>query len=175
MSNTISREYIIDEDTGEILTVPEYPKYRCNPAQEHIDFMLEKIQELDASIDSVGKRRKVINANLDKKEKNLKRVRSFYVSNILNDMQTFAQDELKDSKSRSINLDHGKIGYRKQPASIQINDEQGAKKWLEDNCKDALKSSTKILVSKIPAELELPKELIQRVEGEDKFYIDTGI
>jgi phage host-nuclease inhibitor protein Gam len=82
------------------------------------------------------------------------------------------------AKKRSYNLIGGKAGYRSNPNSIEIVDEQIAIKWLEENALECIvikKSISKKAVNELICNTGEVPSGIEVKQGETKFYVTTDV
>lgn len=182
-------DYEFDPETGEIII---YQPMFHNPSETFgvrisaddfkvnskatAEWLLKKLLDYDAELEAVKLKRKAINDNLDYKKESLESARAKLLERFEHQLQDYATEVLKDGKKKSVILDYGKIGFRENPGSLVIKDEEAAKQWLvTHNCMDAIKVKSSILVSKIPDDLLLPVEAFEKIPPYTKFYIDTGV
>lgn len=146
------------------------------------DWVLKKLAELETQLSN-------INAMVDNEIESIEAKRLKLVKPIENQieffklafeehLQSWAFDELNGRKSKSINLLHGKVGFRKTPDQLLINDEERAIEIAEDNSFDVIRIKKeikkadfkKLLISDEKAE-SIFANVAEVVEGENKFYI----
>lgn len=90
-------------------------------------------------------------------------------------IEKFVQNEIEGKKSRSVKMLYGTAGYRKQPASIEIEDAEKALAWAECNMPTAIRIKRDIEKKVIKEYIEQTGEIIEGViynNPTDKFYID---
>jgi phage host-nuclease inhibitor protein Gam len=87
----------------------------------------------------------------------------------------FIEGELKESTKRSLVLPSARVGFRKAPAHMEVDDEAAAIAWAKEHVPDAVKVKESILKKPLIAKLEETGELADGarwVEGTDTFYIE---
>lgn len=169
--------YRFDIDTGEIIENDEilFPKLYKIDNKEKADWVLAKILECNSKIQEINNRKKIIIENLNNQIKEHENRLLFFNERFGKQMEEFASEALKGSKKKSLQLDHGKIGFRECRGSTKILDLKKALEWLEQEMLlDAINVTRSIFVSKIPDNVELPVEIFDKTPPYNKFYIEAG-
>lgn len=87
--------------------------------------------------------------------------------------EEYTRRQVEGSKTRSVKYIHGVTGFRKLPASLDIDDETVAEEWSRENLPDAIKITTSILKTPLQAHIETTGEAVPGVTynpGGDRFY-----
>lgn len=91
-------------------------------------------------------------------------------------LNPWVKQETQQTKKKSIKLVSGTVGFRKAPASIDIEDEEQAMTFCKDRIPQAVKTKEYLLKSEIKKHVEKTGELPDGVRfrsGEEKFYLDV--
>jgi len=166
-----AREWVLTE----VFEAEEKPRFTVTD-ESSANWVLRKLAECDAE-ESVIKQ--MVDEEIERIKKRaekllspIQRKRQFFETVFTPQLEEFAKSRVTD-KRRSVNLLHGKVGFRKGQEKLIIDDEQKAIEWAEEYCPAAIKKS--ILLTPM-------KELSQEAEAagfchiehaEDKFYIEA--
>jgi phage host-nuclease inhibitor protein Gam len=106
------------------------------------------------------------------------RRREFFQMTYGPEIESFARGKLDGQKTKSLNLINGKIGFRKNPNKVVIDDESMAIEHLELLCPDAIKKS--VLLTPLEKYMEANSytsiESVAHIEeGEETFYIKASL
>lgn len=74
-------------------------------------------------------------------------------------------------KKKSVDHLYGTVGWRKTREKVEVVDDSKAIPFLRKEAPEAIKVSERILVSKIPADVQVPGT--KRIPAEDKFFWKT--
>lgn len=163
---------IFDEETGEIIDHPLCEQFSVTD-EDSATWVLGKIFEVDCALEAISLKREKINNNLDKQAAFHARKKDWLILKFGDQLKAYAQEQLKDSSKKSIQLDFGKIGFRHCKRSVKIKDKSGAISFLEENGFDNAVSVKKdVLLSVLPEVEKLPTEFFEIIEAHDKFYIN---
>ena len=91
-------------------------------------------------------------------------------------LEQFARDEVSSGKAKSVALLSGAVGFRKNPASLEIIDADAALLWAKQCCSDAVKITETVQKGVLKAHVEETGEVPPGIEYKaayEKFYIKT--
>jgi hypothetical protein len=187
--STISKDgFLIDEETGEVLghveltqmedafkeVAPAAPFVIDTPAK--VDWVLEKLQTLDADLAAVEARRAAINANLDTQADALRKRRAWTEMRFAADLRMFAAAVLAGSKLRTYTSPFGKLSFRKTAGAITILFPEDALAWCKENCPEAIVVKESVIKTPLKAiESELPPAIFEVTAPGEAFKIETGV
>ncbi len=174
MTEDIIDGYRIDTDTGEILGLAEHDPAFHVTDRTSAEWVLEKLGRAAADLAALEVRRAAILANLDAQASQFNRRTDWLTARFGAELQDYATLMLIGAKRKSLQLDFGKLGFRKTNGSVKVFHAPSAIAWLQTHCPRALQpQEPKILVSLIPDELrpELPTHAFDYTPPENKFYV----
>jgi hypothetical protein len=106
------------------------------------EWVLRKIAECDAHTERTKAWAEEITQHNEKRKQRL--LERFGV-----ELEAYAQERLKDAKTRSFKLPSGKLGFRSTTPQLVVRDENVYSKWVETNLPSALRLELEADVSKL--------------------------
>lgn len=169
--------FIVNVETGEVLGHIDTGDQFAVTDLKSAEWVLEKMQAQDSEIAGLGLRRQAIIDQLDSMVRDNKRRRDWLEYRFGNDLMAFADDALKDAKSKSLKTPYGTLGFRLNPGSIKVREEakEYAVTWAKEHAPDAVKVTESILVTPLKGRTDLPADVFDVTEPRDVFYIKTGV
>jgi len=165
--------WIVDADTGEII------RHSCDAFavtdRDSAEWVLEKMQEVDASIVADEIRLRVIAERIQSRIKHQEQRRNWLRNRFAGELEEYAQSALTGQKARTLILDNGKISFRKTPGSTTVIDMAAAIVWAKSNAPDALKVTETVLVTPLKGRDDLPEAIFTVTPPSEKCTIETGI
>lgn len=99
---------------------------------------------------------------------------SFLRCNYIDRLRDLASRMLEGARSVPVRSDCSQLKFRKKPGKTEITDMETALLWAKVACPDAIKTVEGILVSRIPADMELSESAsgLRRLPAEDTFEVE---
>ena len=140
--------YWVDPETGERVAKEGFHVTDIPSAE----WLLEKLQGLDADMAAIDNRKALVIANLDTMKAHKQRQYNGLLYKYRLELEAFAKEQLEGSKLRSWVCPFGAVKFRYVNASYKLNPEMEEQclEWCERNLPDAVKVTKKVLVSQIP-------------------------
>lgn len=173
MFNTVIVDgYVVDEETGEIHGLAGHPSFHVTD-RTSAEWVLEKISQNTSALKALELRRAQVLENLEAQQREIERRADWLNQRFGGELREWCERELVGQKRKSIQLDWGKIGFRKTHGAVKVFDVVAAAEWLKVHCAQAIQMEPKVLVSRIPDELrsELPANAFDYTPPDNKFYI----
>ena len=161
--------YTIDEETGEMTA--EVPAFAVKDAAS-AEWVLERIQQLDAQEAALKARQEAILANIQTERGRIDARKKGLLFRFEGQLAEFARENLPKGKKSWV-CPFGTLGFRTSKGSTKVLDKDVALAWAQDNAPEAVKVEMSVLVSKLP-DVELPP-CFEVTQPEDRFYIDSGV
>ena len=171
-----AREWVLTE----VFEAEEKPRFTVTD-ESSANWVLRKLAECDAEESAIKQMADEEIERIKKRAEKLlspiQRKRQFFEAVFTPQLEEFAKSRVTDTK-RSVNLLHGKVGFRRGQEKLVIDDEEKAIIWAESECPDAVKVVKSLLLT--PAKAQLLKQCpetkalagIMHIEpAEDKFYV----
>lgn len=94
------------------------------------------------------------------------------VENMTRLLEPYAEAALKDRREKYVDLFYARVGFRKTPERIEVEDEAAAIAYCEANEPEAVKVEKRILKSKLKDAAKTPG--VSVTAGENRFYITVN-
>lgn len=160
-------DYLVDAGTGEILNHVETAGRFAVWDQSSAEWVLEKVQILDAEAAALQARKKTIIRNLDSMLADVERRRKWWALRFSDELQAWTERELAGKKSRTIKTPFGRLFFKKQPRKLEVTDPDRLLEWAKTVARDAVKQGKEhVNVSEIPA---ATRELLMGNDEQAKF------
>ncbi len=165
--------YLIDVETGEVLSLAGHDPAFHVTDRTSAEWVLEKISRNTSALKALEIRRNEIMENLEAQQREIERRADWLNQRFGAELKDWATRQLAGQKRKSLQLDHGKVGFRQTHGSVRVFDQITAVQWLQQHCPRAVQMEAKVYVSNIPDELRptLPLNAFDYVPPENKFYI----
>jgi len=130
------------------------------------DWVIKKITAVDDEIDRLEEQHR-------RRVKQLENEKTFFQERFGTELEAWTRTNL-DGRKKSIDMPHGRIGFRKSRESIEIVDKEANLDWAKENCPDALRE--KEWTIKTP-QIKLMKETGEMPDGtalkpaKDRFFV----
>lgn len=122
-------------------------------------------QMIDAEIDAIRKRgEEILKPHRDRIQ--------FFTAAFGSNLAEWTRDQLEGSKSKSIKLLHGNVGFRKAADTFVVDDEEKALQWAVDNDCD---SAVKVELKKSEFKKHFTASIDDHPELKDIAHIDVGV
>lgn len=147
-----------------------------------LDYLLEKIRAERQEIQQVEafteRRVKMIRDHCERETAKHRRRIAWLEDQARKCVPLDAERFQKEYGKKSVNLPHGKVGYRHKSETVEIEDTSKALEWVKEN---GIDFSVSERVTKTPVldwirehgEVPPPESGIELVEGYDDFYVST--
>lgn len=165
--------FIVDVDSGEVVGLAGHDPAFHITDRTSAEWVLEKMSQNATALKALELRRETLLQNLERQQQEIERRAAWLNHRFGAELREWATSQLAGQKRRSLQLDWGKIGFRKTHGAVKVFDVPNAVFWLEKHCPKAVQMEPKVLVSQIPENLRdaLPTNCFDYTPPEDKFYI----
>jgi hypothetical protein len=163
----------VDLATGEVVGLvreAEQP-FRVD-SRGAAEWILEMLLTAESETAALEVRKRVVIDNIESMQRDHERRAIWLRERFGPELEAWARSELEGKKQRTVKTPWGRLSFRRRKARLVVDDESKAIAWAVDNCAEAVKTTSKFLVSQVPDEL-MPDGC--HVEPErDGFSIETG-
>lgn len=178
------RGFVIDTETGEVLGCPEpRPQFHVTD-RESAEWVLHKMQDLQAEKVAIEARLKALTDNLNAQIHEVERRLGFLQYRFGGELFDWAREEIAKQPHgpKHVKTDYGKIGFRATKGSIKVADEEAALSWAERQAPEAVVIKKAVHVSALPQALK--QDVFDAPERygffaveppTEKGYIETGL
>jgi hypothetical protein len=146
---TVIEGYVYDVHTGECLgPVTPKPQWVCD-SPEKAEWVLEKLQTVDTEIAALEARKVALTKNIDTMIREQQQRRDSLLFRFQADLTEVGRQSLPAGK-KTWTCPYGSVGFRSVGASVKVVDEEKALIAAATAFPEAIKTTTSLLVSKIP-------------------------
>lgn len=139
------------------------------------EWVMDKLQQLDADLASVQARRLAQLHALGAQERKLEDKRTWLMTRFGAELQAFAHQELMGKKTKTLATGYGKLSFRITPGRVVVTDMAAAVTWAEGAQPDAVKVEKRVLTSLLLLDAQALPPGIDIVSPSETFRVDTGI
>lgn len=168
-------DYIVDVTTGEIVDiVPERSGFRVD-SQDAAEWVLERLQEAEAEVWAIERRKHVILENLTRLSQRAEGRAKWLRQRFGPELEAWARGQLEGRRERTVTTPFGRLSFRRTPGRIGIRDLLQAANWCEAHAPAAVRMEPKVLVSELKGrEAELPEDAFEVVGPSDAFRVEVS-
>lgn len=141
--------YELDDETGEVLsTTPVEAKFAVTD-EKSAEWVLERLQEQDASIAALNARESAILENIRSERRRIENRREGLLYRFKGELEAFARENLPQGKKSWV-CPYGTVAFRRTAARLKVADPEKALEWAEKmGYNDAIKTVREFQISKL--------------------------
>lgn len=167
--------FIIDDQTGEIIGMEREQTEPFRPTdQQGVEWVLAKMQAHELEIAKLELQRDLINKQIDRMERIHISAGKYLHFRFAEAIIDFAHRNLKP-KSKTWSCLWADVKFRATKATVTVLDEPAAILWAESACPEAVAIKKSFLKSKLPNNIDLPKEIFAINQAHESATINTNI
>lgn len=147
-----SGEYLVDDETGEIVEFAEVAEIAGDPDEfhiqtmDHVEWLHEKVFNLDSETAMLKAKKAAYIANIDAMLNETQRKRDWLERRFGAETESVVKQNVKKD-AKSLKTPFGRIGWSKSGGGIKIVNEEEAVKWCKTYNPDSVKKVETVLVS----------------------------
>lgn len=139
-------QYTVDPETGEVVDAV-VPSFSISD-ESSAEWLMEKIQEMDAEIAAFKLREEAVVQNLTTKRREVERRRDGLLYKYKGELENFAKSNLPTGK-KTWTCPYGSVAFRATKARLSVENPDFAMVWAENNAPDAIQTERRFMVSKL--------------------------